>query len=157
MTERTPPSKPSPATTTSLSPESLRTNKHKAQGDRRRAADRERHRSLRAKGKARVDAEKAAIFDKLAVYSIKGSRGVVRPEVRELIRTLIELGVPQTKTFQVIDAVLNNGGIGVDGKFDVHTARRIIAEGLVHSEYQAVDAMVHAPSQYSLLYTRGPY
>lgn len=135
-----------------------RTNKHKIQRDRRRVDNREHHRVTRAKGKARAEAEhnteKAAILDRLAVYSIKGSHGVVCPQVRELICQLVELGVPQTKTFQVIDAVLNNGGVNIDGKFDVHTARRVLAEGLVHSEYQAVDAILRAPSLCIPQYTR---
>ncbi|KZV58981.1 hypothetical protein PENSPDRAFT_493366 [Peniophora sp. CONT] len=127
-----------------------RTNKHKAHRDKQRVADRDWHRASRAKGKARAraeeNAEKAAMYDGLASFAIKGARGVVRPQVRELVRKLVELGVPQTHTFSVIKTVLDNGGIDVNGRFDAHTARRILAEGLVHSQFQVVDALMNATS-----------
>lgn len=122
-------------------------NKLQARRDRQRVADREHHRFVRAQKKSHTqavnDAAKAALYDKIATFAVK-EHGMLRPRVRELIRKLDTLGVPHTNVFEVTKAVLDGADVHVSGKFSAHTARRVLAEGLVHSEFQVIDVLKNA-------------
>ncbi|KAA1466166.1 hypothetical protein DENSPDRAFT_768715 [Dentipellis sp. KUC8613] len=68
-------------------------------------------------------------------YYIK-QKGIITPETRALIRTLVQLNVPFENILDVIKRVCSVAGIQVVGKFDRHSVRRVVKEGGIFARLQ---------------------
>ena len=78
------------------------------------------------------------------LQSLKGPDGAIKEEIRDAIRDLASLGIPETKVCEVINIVTRTFGLDIHGSFSATSVRRIITEGLIASEMQICDEVSNA-------------
>ena len=60
---------------------------------------------------------------------VKNKRGIVQDWARNAILTLVNEGVPMSKTWSVTKANANALGMEIVGKWSFRTSRRVVREG----------------------------
>ena len=80
------------------------------------------------------------------LQSLKGPDGTIKEEVRDAIRDLASLGIPETKVCEVVNIVACTFGLNIHGSFSPTSECRIITEGLIASEMQICDEVSNAKS-----------
>ncbi|CAE6466943.1 unnamed protein product [Rhizoctonia solani] len=79
-------------------------------------------------------------------YHLKNSMGVIKPEVRDMLRKLACEGVSTERASDVINIVAEGLGVDIEGTVSAHSVARIMFEGLVTARMQIAHELMQAKS-----------
>jgi chromosome segregation ATPase len=74
--------------------------------------------------------------------------GIIREETRDMVRNLVQLGVPMENVSSALKSVAEGLGVQVQGHVSTRSIGRIVLEGGVAAKLQLVHEIEHAPSAY---------
>ncbi|EUC65941.1 hypothetical protein RSOL_503290 [Rhizoctonia solani AG-3 Rhs1AP] len=79
-------------------------------------------------------------------YPLKNSIGIIKPEVRDMLRKLACEGVATERASEVIDIVAEGLGIYIEGTISARSVARIMFEGLITARMQIAHELMQAKS-----------
>lgn len=69
-------------------------------------------------------------------FHLKDQAGVIRPEVRDMLRNLACEGVSIKRASNIINIIANGLGVDISGSISARTVSRVMLEGLVQAQMQ---------------------
>jgi hypothetical protein len=75
-------------------------------------------------------------------------KGVIGDETRQIVRDLVQLGVPMENVSNTLETVARGLGVGIKGHISMHSVGRIVLEGGVAAKLQLVHEIENTQSAY---------